>query len=440
MSRQALVRAALVLGTLGLCVAGFFTCFEKREVEIETEVSAQARRNRYLALGRLLERMGHTVVALTRPALLSELPTPPATLILPTPRVSIGARRSQALLDWVGRGGHLVVVTYSMWKESDSEPGVHESGGDESAGESVEEENPPAMKRLSSRPDFILDRFGLRQVAGTPPESDADEEAGEEAEEAEDPPPPTLEDLFAGRFRPPATEASWAEFDELEEPLEVGFGSDYQWLDPKGVAVWQVAGPSGVHLVELRHGRGRISALTSEEPLSNASIGAHDNAEFIVRWLRRDAAAQGPIWIFYDEDWPSLLALARRHALPVLVAGGALLFAWVWSVVFRFGPVLPEPPPVRRAWLEHLDAAGRFHWRQDRGRALLSDMREEVARRMRERHPAWQQLPEREQAERIAERAGLSLSEVEHALAGTLGGARAFAARVGALERIRAAL
>ena len=59
---------------------------------------------------------------------------------------------------------------------------------------------------------------------------------------------------------------------------------------------------------------------------------------------------------------------------------------------------------------------------------------------MRERHPGWRQLAERERALRVAERAGLSSAEVEHALAGAPGGARSFTASVSALERIRAAL
>jgi hypothetical protein len=418
-SRQALVRGALALAVLGLCAAGFFACFEKREVEIEKGVSSEVRRNRYLALGRLLERMGHTVVVESNPTRLSELPEPPATLILPTSRASIGAERSQALLDWASRGGHLAVVTYSLWLEPDSE--------DDDA-------------REPEQPDLILDRFGLRQWAGLPPEPEQDEDEKDEAEKQEEPPePPSLEDLFTGKLPAPEMEGSWAVFDAVE-PLEVGFSPNYRWLDPEGVAVWSVAGPSGVHLIELRHGRGRISAFTSDEPLLNDWIGERDNAEFVVRWLRRDATADGPIWILFEEDWPSVFALLRRHGLPALIAGSILLAAWVWSAVFRFGPVLPEPPRARRSWLEHLDAAGRFHWRQDHGRALLAGMREEVARRLRERHPGWRELPERARAERIAERAGLSLAEVEYALAGAQGGARSFAASVSALERIRAAL
>jgi uncharacterized protein DUF4350 len=418
MSRRAILRALLVLTVLGLCAAWFFSCFEKREVEIETGVSAEARRNPYLALGRLLERMGHTVVFETNPARLAELPAPPATLILPTSRASIGAERSQALLDWVSRGGHLAVVTYSLWGES----------------EKATEKDPELH---APRPDPILDRFGLRQWPGLPPLPEHGENGLPKAPIA--PAPPSFEDLIQGKLPEPKIEASWAAFDGIE-PLEVGFSPDFRWLDPQGAAQWSVAGFSGVHLIELRHGLGRISAFTSEDPLVNRWIAQRDNAEFAVRWLRRDENANGPIWIFYEEDWPSLVTLVREHALPALIAGAVLLSAWVWSTVFRFGPVLPEPPRARRAWLEHLEAAGRFHWRQDRGQALLAGMREEVTRRLREHHPGWRALSERERCARIAEHTGVPLDEVEHALAVTPSGARSFAASVSALERICAAL
>jgi hypothetical protein len=399
-SRATLVRAGVALAVLALCAIGFFSCFERREVEVETGVSAAARRNPYLALARLLERMGHTVVVQTDPTRLDALPEPPATLILPTPRYSIGAERSEALLDWVSRGGHLAVVTYTLWRDP----------------EASDEDGSP-----HTRPDFILDRFGLRQEA-VAPEPEKEKQEGAE---------PT-------RDRP-VLEGAWADFD-AGHPLEVTFSPQFRWLDPEHVATWTVAGSSGVHLVELRHGRGRVSAFTSDEPLLNTRIAERDNAEFAVRWLRRDAAGDGPIWIYYEEDWPSVLVLVREHAMPAAIAGAALLGVWLWSAVFRFGPVLPEPSRARRSWLEHLDAAGRFHWRQDHGRALLAAMREEVSRRARERHPGWRDLAERERLARVAERTGLTPAEVEHALAGPPGGARAFAASVSALERIRAAL
>ena len=436
------MRGGLAARVRALCAAGFFACFERREVEVPKGVSAEAMRNPYLALGRLLERMGHTVVVETNPANLSELPEPPATLILPTSRASIGAERSQALLDWVSRGGHLAVVTYTMWSapaDEDAEEDAEEKEGTEAPEEEAAEEADAAP----SRPDWILDRFGLRQSAGLPPpqkDPEAEEEMEGDAQPKEEaPPPPSISDIVSGKLFETEVEPAWASFEGID-PLEVGFSPGYRWLDTEGVAQWSVAGYAGVHLIELRHGKGRISAFTSDEPLMNHWIAERDNAEFIVRWLRRDAAADGPIWILYEEDWPSLFALVREHAMPVVIAGAVLLLAWVWGAVFRFGPVLPEPPRARRAWLEHLEAAGRFQWRQDHGRSLLASMRAEVARRMRERHPGWRDLAQRDRYERVAERAGISPAEVEHALVGAPGGARSFQASVSALERIRAAL
>lgn len=444
MSRQALLRSGVALLLVGFCVAGFFACFEQREVDVPRGASPEVRRNPYLALGRLLERMGHEVALLDDLARLAELPGPPATLILPTHRYSIGAERSQALLDWTARGGHLVVVTYSFWSEPEPEWEA-EAAEDATRGE---ERAAPALE--PDRPDPLLDRFGLRQVAGARREPARAEDAGGAAAEgtsegdvedgAAAPEPPTLPELLSGKWLQPPPEISWAHFAETERPLEVSFDSRFQWTRAEGVATWGVEGPSGLHLVELPHGQGRVSALTSDDPLTNAAIGSLDNAEFIVRWLRRDAAGDGPIWIVFQEEWPGLLQLARRHALPALVASALLLLLWVWRSVWRFGPLLPEPSPARRAWLEHLDAAGRFQWRQDRGRALIATLRQDVARRLYERHPAWQRLPERERAERVAAASGVTLGEAEHALLGTIGGARSFVAATSALERIRAAL
>ena len=54
----------IVLGSLLATTAIFFTCFEKKTVEVPVGYSREAIENDYLALGRLLERMGHPVVTL----------------------------------------------------------------------------------------------------------------------------------------------------------------------------------------------------------------------------------------------------------------------------------------------------------------------------------------------------------------------------------------
>jgi hypothetical protein len=456
-----LLGAGIVAGCAGL----FFACFERREVLVETGVSSAVRRNKYVAMARLLRGMGHEVQVHDDVARLGRLPDPPATVFLPVQRHALGERRTQALLDWVARGGHLVVTTYTVWGPPERANGT----APDAAADVI----------VNGRPDALLDRFGLRQrmwseeerasatalaaietlqPEGLPPptleeEPAAGEEPGgaegelapepaSEGEEDEPPPSglPSMSELLSGEWQPGSVEASWAYLEAGEPPLEIEFHEGFWWDDTEELATWAVGGEAGPHLVEVEHGEGTITALTSDEPFANATIGRVQNAEFIVRWLRHGRDERVPVWIFYEATWPSLFALLRRHALPALVAGAAFLALWLWRSLPRFGPALPAPDPARRRWLEHLEAAGRFHWRQDHGRALLAAERADLMRVVRRLHPAWARASERERNERLAHASGLDVSHVAHALASEPRGAKSFVVAVRTLERIRAAL
>jgi hypothetical protein len=431
-------RVVLAAALVAACAAGFFACFERREITVSQGASAEARRNRYLALGRLLERMGHAVEMHEDISRLADLPTPPATVFLPLNRMALGAARTQALLDWVARGGHLVVVTYTVWGTPKRDAAAADHAGGSAAAEDV---------IVNGRPDLLLDPLGLRQRHRAPLEAVAEaaqnggapaDSEQEEAGATEE--PPSLGELFTGNWDSRRKETALATIDEDSAPLELEFAANFWWEDTAGVAVWSVSGDGGPHLVEVAHAKGRIAALTSDEPLLNETIGDADHAEFLLRWVRDGRAARAPVWIFFGEEWPSLLTLLRRHALPALVAGAALLLLWLWASLWRFGPALPAPDPARRRWLEHLEAAGRFHWRQDRGAVLLGALRDELARELGRKRPAWSRLPERERVERLAHASGLSLDEVTHALFDAARAPRSFSSAVRSLERIRAAL
>lgn len=439
MNRALAQRIAISAAVALACVGIFFACFEKREVSVFDPVSAEVRRNPYLALARVLERMGHDVSLHDDVSAIDSLPTPPATVFLPRSRATLGEVRTQRLLDWVERGGHLVVVTYTVWEDvPDAKPGE-------------------ASERLKSgRPDLLLDRFGLRQrvapaeelaqdvAAAVTAQNDEDGAGGEDGSEADDEAPklepPTAEDIFKGEWMPWTRESALASLGEDDEPLELEFHSGYWWDDTQQRVRWSVDGKRGPHLVEVDHGAGVISALTSDDPLLNDSIGDAQHAEFLVRWLRHGRDGRVPIAIFHSAVWPSLWTLIERAWLPAIVAAGLLLAAWLWRSLVRFGPVLPEPALARRRWLEHLEAAGWFQWRQDRGAALLADLRADLARELSRRRPGLARLPEAERFERLAQAASLSREEVAHAFTETATNARPFTAAVRALERIRAAL
>lgn len=112
MNRRQFWAIPLVLLALFLC-GGLLLWLMQSWVERTETVYAgygeAARRNPFYAADRLLDRLGFTVHSVRR---LSDLPDSLAaadTLFVAIPTYALSAAESQHLLDWVERGGHLVV-------------------------------------------------------------------------------------------------------------------------------------------------------------------------------------------------------------------------------------------------------------------------------------------------------------------------------------------
>jgi len=106
--RTGLVVTAAVLAVGGALTAWFLHHYEYRSEEVPMPPAIEARRNPYLALQRFLQRLGDTVRVHRRlpgPADLG----PRDVLLLTTARYSLTPGRARTLLEWVRRGGHLVV-------------------------------------------------------------------------------------------------------------------------------------------------------------------------------------------------------------------------------------------------------------------------------------------------------------------------------------------
>lgn len=107
MSREGLWAIA-VSAVIGLGTIWFLLNFEQVPAREWVGMSGEARRNPYLALERLAERMGmpaHEVRSLLD---LAQLP-PRSVLLLPQPRGELARRERTRLLDWAAGGGHLVI-------------------------------------------------------------------------------------------------------------------------------------------------------------------------------------------------------------------------------------------------------------------------------------------------------------------------------------------
>ncbi len=371
MKRRRVPGAAIGVGAAALAAALFFACFERTSYDDEVGYSEAARRNPYLAASRLLEAMGHAVVALEGPASLGELPPLDATLVLTTQRRSVSSERTAALRAWVESGGHLVVETHDLWDDP------------------------------NRRDDPLLDPLGLRSHQRPEPDADAEEEAAE----AE----------FAGAGGDPEAGIAFAWFPERSALLQVEFDPSYSWGDLGGDVRLRAEGGAGAHLITLALGRGLLTAVTDSGFLENARVGLLDHAELLVRLVRLEGR-RGPVWIVTSERWPGVLQQLRRHALPILISGALWLAFWLWRASRRHGPLEPEPLPARRRWMEHLEAAGRYHWRSDRAQLLLRANRAALARALERAHPGWARLSPAQRNARVAAALGLPPAAVAAAL------------------------
>ena len=397
-------------------VALFFLSCEKRSIEIPRGYRGEAARNPYLAAQRMLERLGTPVRSHADLSGLSALPPPDATLIVPTSRRALGKARAEELLEWVERGGHLVVVSWQLFDDAKRDP------------------------------DLILDPIGVRQFLNEArdekPESEPAPQPPEPAP-AEPAPLVTRTSAVDDEGEPPGPEIARAIFPDRDTALEVEFDPDFRFeLAPESTAaeVFEIADANGAHLVTLRKGRGLVTALTDDYFLTQPLIADWDHAELVYRLAHFEGRA-GPVWIVYRDEYPSALTLVLRHAWMVVVSGVVLLALWLWSASRRFGPLAPDPASERRELMEHVRASGRFQWRRGAAKALLAATREALFDRVRERHPTLATAAPAEQAESLAELSGLSRAGVQRVLLfRTDTEAGRFAQNVATLEKIRRSL
>ena len=132
--------------------------------------------------------------------------------------------------------------------------------------------------------------------------------------------------------------------------------------------------------------------------------------------LLAPALGKGRVHLVYSADVPSLLRLLLMNAWMVLLPLLVALAAWLAWRGQRFGPLQAAPDPRRRALLEHVQAAGEFAWARGRGLALHAALLRLFERRLALREPLLAALDADAQARALAERLTLPLSRVRLAL------------------------
>ncbi len=216
--------------------------------------------------------------------------------------------------------------------------------------------------------------------------------------------------------------------------LEVG-GEAHEVFAESAAGV-SVEGGARQALGQVEFGEGLITVMADARPFRNRYLADHDHAALLLALVDL-SPYEGGVVIVRDAAL-SLGKLLAERGWPALLGLLAVILCWLWKNLPRFGPLRRADPPTNlRDYDHHLEALGDFHWRLDRGAALLRPLREGVLERIQRSAGA----RDADLFSWLAERAGLSRERAERALTHEHpGDATAFARIVADLQKIHLTL
>jgi len=404
MKRIRVVSIIIVL----LLIAGsvwWFMTFERVTEPVYSGLKGAAREDPYLALRQLLKRsklrLEEPAVAATPVTKFDNMPVGGTLLLSDRRHLLMTPQRVKTIVAWVAAGGHLI----------------------------VEAEYP-------GRPDPLLAAFGLGRKdlvrpkpapkAKAKPQADDDDETDDDKkeEQAQAPAPqPSKGDVVITEVILP----------DGGRPLKVEFRA-YHNLHVQNVQKadgFQLASDSlGLRLATGAHGAGRVSAMSNFDFLiyrgtfgvkkveqQRTHLGKYDHAEMMLRLVRlHPNHATAALRLVWCQDDVSLWSWLGNHAALALTSLALLLLVWLWRVVPRFGPLMPDAAPAEQKLSSHLEAVGRFYWKHMGPVEIYARLRAAFVQRLSERRPAIVVRNAAERNAQLAQLAGVRAEAVARAL------------------------
>jgi hypothetical protein len=399
MTRRIVWLTLLAVGMLVLGGAWFAANYERVPVKERLEEEPEARRNPYLAFERFLARMGRPVKRQSDIRDLDGLPADGVLILDRNRRRQMTPDRVDRIMAWVKAGGYLIVV--------------------------------PEWPTVS---DPICHRLGVTRFDRGDEEPATDDEEDGESPAAPDP---------ASMVKPPARPKTiTVDIPGADRPLVASFrtaGRQPGELEPD----WEAGDDAyGDQFLHYGVGRGQITVADGlMQLLDNHDIGDNDHAELIWTLIQTyQPNPSAPVILMSKFKVPTLWDWLAESAWTILVAGAALLGLWLWRILPRFGPVVPEPEPGRRELREHLAAIGRYVWRTGGLDHWLGVAREDFTARLALRHPAIAALPAEDQAGELARLSDRPASLIAAALHGPAASPHAFTQALRTLRNLERSL
>jgi hypothetical protein len=319
------------------------------QAEIDHGPSPEARANPYLAAELFLRKQGLSVDHANGLDILPSLDPHRHSLLLLGDRYNMTPRQIDQVMNWTRAGGRLLFVAESLWDET-----------------------------LGHSNDLLLDRVQLRQSL---------------SKDLKEPPPNVDED--------PNPQVTRLYLEDEDAPAYADFDTRFHLEDPKKLAQARANSARATHLMQLDHGLGSIIVVTDADLWKTPAINRYDNA-----WLLWYLTADTRVTLIFNTDHDSLPSLLLRYFPQALVALFALIGLGFWHFGVREGPLLEPPSKARRQLQEHLRASADFLLRRTGQAGLLHTLQQDILRRVRRRHPGFEQLDVDEQWRVLARLSG----------------------------------
>jgi hypothetical protein len=135
---------------------------------------------------------------------------------------------------------------------------------------------------------------------------------------------------------------------------------------------------------------GRITVVADGIPFRNRYLGEKDHGAIFVALLelqQNDHFNFGnPLVHFLLRGNESFFSLLWKQFWPVIIALLALIIAWLWKNLPRFGPLRILPDHQQRQFTEHLKLTGNFLWRRKQVADLFLPLRRTIQRKLHAKH------------------------------------------------------
>jgi hypothetical protein len=361
---------------LCLVLAGSYYLYENFKIKgvkqiVKTIPSKEALMNPLLAGQRLLERGNIEVKSFNG---LFFKPGSHDIIFLDTKRLALTKKQSQELLNWVYKGGHLIIT--------------------------------PPGKNLEK--DFILTYFGVKVKEETKTPKALILKIADMSREFK---------IHLGQSGTQFSSSKNKSEDKKQKSLPRGTAISYYPLVIENNEFKVHASPrKNPFYLKLNHGEGVVSILAKTIFLHNEFIGLSDHALIFWALIAGEMNEGTKVWLVPNEEMPPLFQYIWRYAWALVISLAITLVFWIWRAAKRFGPTIREKSHDRNRFLDHIEANANFFLRNQQINNLIESIKQSIQIKLESRRPGWVNLKPDELHEKYSEISGYDLNDVKAAM------------------------